>query len=108
MNRWTTSLATLIAICATGIAAPATAQGWGNSFSAGEARNASQNGQIRPLREVIRSLKREFGGSYLNAELFSKEGGGAEYHIDWVTEDGRKLRLIVDAESGRVTRSTGG
>jgi uncharacterized membrane protein YkoI len=103
-----TSLVILIAICASGIFAPASAQGWGNSFSAGQARDASQNGQIKPLREVIQNLKREFGGSYLNAELFSKQGGGAEYHIDWVTDDGRKLRLIVDAESGRVTRQTGG
>jgi len=108
MNRRMTSLAILIAICAMGVSVPASAQGWGNSFSAGEARDASENGRIKPLREVIQSLKREFGGSYLNAELFSKEGGGAEYHIDWVTDDGRKLRLIVDAESGRVTRSTGG
>ncbi len=108
MNRWTTLLLGLLALCAAGLAAPASAQGWGNSFSAGEARNASENGSIKPLREVIQDLKRQFGGSYLNAELFSREGGGADYHIDWITDDGRKLRLIVDAESGRVTSSTGG
>lgn len=108
MNGWKISLAALFALVAMGLIASASAQGWGNSFSAGQARDASQNGQIKPLRDVIRSLKRELGGSYLNAELFSKEGGGAEYHIDWVTDDGRKLTLIVDAESGRVTRSTGG
>lgn len=108
MNGWKISLAALFAILATGSGMSANTQGWGNSFSAGEARDASQNGRIKPLREVIQSLKREFGGSYLNAELFSKQGGGAEYHIEWVTDDGRKLRLIVDAESGRVTRTTGG
>ena len=108
MNRRTIFIAVVFALGMAGLSAPASAQGWGNSFSAGEARNASENGSIKPLRDVIQSLKRQFGGSYLNAELFSREGGGADYHIDWITDDGRKLRLIVDAESGRVTSSTGG
>ena len=98
----------LIAILALGTTMPASAQGWGNSFSPGQARNASQNGDVKPLREVIQKLKREFGGTHLSAELFSKQGGGAEYRIDWITEDGRKLRVIVDAQSGRVISSTGG
>ena len=98
----------LIAILALGTTMPASAQGWGKSFSPGQARNASQNGAVKPLREVIQKLKREFGGTHLSAELFSKQGGGAEYRIDWITEDGRKLRLIVDAQSGRVISSTGG
>ncbi|MEO9971754.1 MAG: hypothetical protein ABJG15_18300 [Hyphomonadaceae bacterium] len=108
MLRWVASFVMLIAISATSLVAPASGQGWGSSFSPGQARDASQNGDIKPLREVIQSLKRRFGGSHLNAELFSKRGGGAEYRIDWVTEDGRKLRLIVDAQSGRVISSTGG
>ncbi len=108
MYRWVASFVMLIAIAALGTTAPASAQGWGNSFSPGQARDASQNGDIKPLREVIQKLKREFGGSHLSAELFSKEGGGAEYRIDWITDDGRKLRLVVDAQNGRVISSTGG
>ena len=108
MYRWVASLIMLIAILALGTTMPASAQGWGNSFSPGQARNASQNGDVKPLREVIQKLKREFGGTHLSAELFAKQGGGAEYRIDWITEDGRKLRLIVDAQSGRVISSTGG
>jgi len=108
MNRSIASLILLVAVLAMGTSMPASAQGWGNSFSPGQARDASQSGDIKPLREVIQDLKQRFGGSYLNAELFSKQGGGAEYRIDWVTDDGRKLRLVVDAESGRVISSTGG
>lgn len=108
MHRWVSSLVMLIAVSAINVTVPAYGQGWGNSFSPGQARDASQNGDIKPLRDVIQSLKREFGGSYLNAELFSKDGGGAEYRIDWVTDDGRKLRLVVDAQTGRVISSTGG
>lgn len=108
MYRLIASLVMLIAVFGVSLAAPANAQGWGNSFSPGEARDASENGDIMHLREVIQILKNEFGGHHVGAELFSKSGGGAEYRIDWVTEDGRKLRLIVDAQNGRVISSTGG
>ncbi|MEL7129859.1 MAG: PepSY domain-containing protein [Pseudomonadota bacterium] len=86
----------------------AAAQNWGNSFSSGQARDARQNGDIVPLRDIIRRLQRQYGGRYLDADLVSRSGGGSEYRIDWITEDGRKVRFVVDAQTGRVTRSSAG
>ncbi len=87
---------------------PAIGQGWGQSFSPDQARDAVNKGDIVPLRDVFRMLKQRFGGYQLGAELFSKPGGGSEYHIDWMTRDGRKMQFIVDAQSGRITSSSGG
>lgn len=98
----------LFAVLTALLAPPVVAQGWGNSFSPGQARDARQNGDIVPLRDIIRRLEREHGGRYLNAELFSREGGGSEYRIDWITEDGRKVLFVVDAQTGRIIRTRGG
>ena len=77
------------------------------SWAAGDSRNARQNGDIIPLPNIIRQLKREHGGRHIDAELISKSGGGAEYHIAW-EKDGRKLLFVVDAKTGRVIRTRGG
>lgn len=77
------------------------------SWAPDDARNARQNGEIIPLAKIINQLKREHGGQYLEAELFSKPEGGSEYHIAW-EKDGRKLLFIVDAQSGAVVRTSGG
>ena len=78
------------------------------SWAPNDARNARQSGQIIPLRNIIRQLKQRYGGSYLNAELMSRGGGQSEYHIDWVTDDGRKMRFVVDAQNGRILRQSRG
>ena len=96
-----------IAMAAALAGGPALAQGWGNSFSPGQARDARQNGDIVPLRDIFRRLERQYGGYQLSAELFSKSGG-SEYRIDWMPEDGRKMRIRVDAQSGRITQASGG
>jgi uncharacterized membrane protein YkoI len=77
------------------------------SWAAGDARSARQNGDIIPLAKIIKQLKREHGGQYLEAELFSKPNGGSVYHIAW-EKNGRKLLFVVDAKSGNVIRSSGG
>ena len=89
-------------------ASPALAQGWRQSFSPDQARDAVTNGDIVPLRDIFRMLKQRFGGYQLGAELFSKPGGGSEYHIDWMTRDGHKMQFIVDAQTGQITSSEGG
>ena len=95
-------LASLFAIALLG--APAvSAQSWAPD----DARDARQNGDIIPLATIIRRLKSQHGGQYLGAELFSKPGGGSEYHVSW-EKNGRKLLFIVDAKSGRVIRTSGG
>ena len=100
----------LISIAATAILAgtPVIGQGWSQSFSPDQARDAVNNGDIIPLRDIFRMLKQRFGGSQLGAELFSKPGGGSEYHVDWLTRDGRKMQFVIDAQSGNITSSRGG
>ncbi|MEL6324871.1 MAG: PepSY domain-containing protein [Pseudomonadota bacterium] len=98
----------ILAVMAAAVAPVSMAQNWGQSFSPNQARDARQSGDIVPLRDIIRRLQRQHGGRYLDANLYSKSGGGSEYHIDWLTEDGRKVVFVVDARSGRVTSTRGG
>lgn len=103
MKRIFAPLAAL-ALLSTG---PAAAQGWGDSFSPGQARDAVRDGRTVPLSRIFSMLKQQYGGYQLGADLVSKRGGGAEYHIDWMTADGRKMRFVVDAQSGAITDRRG-
>jgi uncharacterized membrane protein YkoI len=82
--------------------------GWGNQFSPGQARDAVKEGRTVPLSRIFQSLKREYGGYQLGADLYSKDSGGAVYEIDWLTDDGRKVHVTVDAETGAVLDRRGG
>ncbi|MDP3459273.1 MAG: PepSY domain-containing protein [Hyphomonas sp.] len=83
-------------------------QGWGNQFSPGQARDAVKEGRTVPLSRIFQSLKREYGGYQLGADLYSKESGGAVYEIDWLTDDGRKVHVTVDAQTGAIIGRRGG
>lgn len=89
------------------MATPVSAQGWGNSFTPGEARDARRKGDIVPLSRIFQQLKSRYGGYQLDAELFSRPGGGSDYRIVWMTRDGRRMRFIVDAQTGRILSSSG-
>lgn len=85
------------------VAAPAaSAQDWMNQFSPGQARESVEKGRTVPLSQIFASLKKEYGGYQLGADLFRKDDGSAVYEIDWMTGDGRKAHFVVDAQSGRV------
>ena len=77
----------------------------GNSFTADEARNARDKGDVVPLRDIFRRLKQQHGGYQIDANLFNR-GGGQVYEIDWMTEKGERVRFTVDAKSGRVLSSS--
>ncbi|MEO0816942.1 MAG: hypothetical protein AAFX86_06490 [Pseudomonadota bacterium] len=78
------------------------------SFTPGDPRESGRAADIVPLREVFSRLKDRYGGYQLDAELFSTSGGGVEYRIEWMTGEGRRMRISVDARTGRITRSSGG
>ena len=93
----------LAAIVATSVAAlPASAQRGRDLTSqwapGGEEREEQQQ-QRRdvPLSSVIRDLRRQYGGQHLDASKV-----GDRYVIAWVTEDGRRLTIEVDAATGRT------
>src|SRR5690349_14866396 len=50
-----------------------------------------------PLNVVLRELKMRYGGQHLDAR---KEGD--RYVIAWLTGDGQRLTIEVDARSGRT------
>ena len=49
-----------------------------------------------PLGDVLRDLRSRYGGQHLDAR---KAGG--YYIIAWMTEDGRRLNIRVNASTGR-------
>ena len=95
--------AAIIAFAAlTAFALPAHAQGkWGNSFTADEARDARDKGDVMPLREIFRRLKSRFGGYQVDANLYNRDLGQV-YVVDWMTDKGERIRVTVDAKTGRI------
>ena len=84
---------------------PVMAQGkHGNSFSADEARNARDKGDVIPLRDIFRRLKNRYGGYQVDANLYNR-GGGQVYVIDWMTDKGERIQVTVDAKTGRILSS---
>jgi len=75
-------------------------QPFGNPFQRGDSwdRPRDQNTPQREvsLSDVLRDLRSKYGGQHLDAR---KAGG--YYMISWMTEDGRRLTLRVNASTGR-------
>lgn len=90
----------LAAMSVVGSPAPAQAQ-WGDSFTAGEARKARDQGKVVPLKDIFEQLRKRHGGYQLDAELYQKSGRQI-YVIDWMTEQGERVRVNVDARTGRI------
>lgn len=49
------------------------------------------------LSSVLREIKARYGGQHLDAQKM-----GDRYVISWITEDGRRLTIEVDANTGRI------
>jgi len=81
-------------------------QGYSSQWSPSEARDARERGQTIPLKDVFKMLKARYGGYQLDADLYSSRGG-LEYHISWMTKDGRKIDLVVDARTGQIRGERG-
>lgn len=81
--------------------------GAGGPLHAGErsdhelARQALQQGQVLPLRQVLDQVERAYQGQVLKIE-FEHEDGRYIYEIRLLQKDGRVAKLKVDAVDGRV------
>jgi uncharacterized membrane protein YkoI len=84
------------------VAPAASAQGWMNQFSPGQARDSRNQGHTVPLSQIFNNLKRQYGGYQLSADLYDKGNGKSVYEIDWMTGDGRKMHFVVDAQTGAI------
>ncbi len=70
---------------------------WGHRWDQDQARDGVQQGRIRPLGDIIRDLEGRYGGRLLGQELV-QNGQRPFYRIRWMTGDGRRLDLVVDAQ----------
>lgn len=82
--------------------------GAGGTLHAGErdhelAREALQQGQVLPLRQVLDKVEREYQGQVLKIE-FERDDGRYVYEIRLLQKDGRMAKLKVDAVDGRVLK----
>jgi hypothetical protein len=75
-------------------------QSFDNPFQRGDSWDSPRDdrGSQREvsLSDVLRDLRSKYGGQHLDAR---KSGG--YYMIAWMTEDGRRLNLRVNASTGR-------
>ncbi len=94
----------ILSICLVALVSPVTiaqVSGWqpGSSFDTKEARDARKNG-AKPLSEIKASLKAKYGGKMLDATFTNSQRD--TYRILWETGQGQRIKLEVDAATGRV------
>jgi uncharacterized membrane protein YkoI len=88
-------------LAAPGMPLPAAGQNQDrNSFTGQE----EQGGGCLPLKGVMRSVARQYGGRVLDAGL----GGDGVYVVRVLTGDGQVLDVAVDCGSGQVLGVRGG
>ena len=73
----------------------------------GGVRALKQAGRIIPLSQAIRAVEARIRGHLLDAGLESGADGRSTYRVRWAAADGRRLDVIVDAETGAVLRQEG-
>ena len=107
----TRALLFTVLLAAAALAAPAAAVAQpddkGDSLGAAwapqqdEARAGVRRGAQVPLSLVIMTIQRRLPGRMLDAGL-ENFGGRPIYRIRWLTNDGRRLDLLVDASTGAI------
>ena len=65
------------------------------------ARQALEQGRVLPLRTVLEKIERDYQGQALKVE-FEQDDGRFLYKIRLLQNDGRMVKLKVDAMDGRV------
>jgi uncharacterized membrane protein YkoI len=70
-------------------------------YTAGEARDQRQQGNVVPALRVISAVRQRYpGADVLDAEL---EGGASpRYVIKILTSDGRRVDVVADARTGQI------
>jgi uncharacterized membrane protein YkoI len=113
MHRLVVWLMAVASLCALGAVLPAMAGGAHNAHNERDkheerdhdrARRAVQAGQVMSLREVLTRLERSHPGKVLEVELEGEEGRWV-YELKVLQDDGRLIKLKVDARSGEVLKA---
>ena len=71
------------------------------------AREAVESGAVKPLKEILKAVRREYKGEVLDAQLLER-GGGWLYRIKVLAQDGQVYDVGVDGASGRIVDVQGG
>jgi uncharacterized membrane protein YkoI len=69
-----------------------------------DARRAVETGEIRPLADILNSVKGKLPGEVVGVRL-EREAGAWMYEFRVVDEKGRLFEIHVDAKSGEVERT---
>jgi len=79
----------------------ASAQNVQNNYSAGQARDARDSGDVMPALRAISIVRGRYpGAEVLNAQL--QGGSSPQYVVTILTREGRRVNVIVDARTGQV------
>lgn len=70
-------------------------------FTADQARDQRERGEIVPALRVISAVRRQYpGAEVLDAEL--ERGASPRYIIKILTADGRRVDVVADARTGQI------
>ena len=70
------------------------------------ARDVAQAGEVKPLSEVLHSVKAQVPGQVLDVQL-DKTGTPWTYQIRIRSEKGNVILVVVDAHSGKILSTKG-
>ncbi len=71
------------------------------------AREAVQSGQVKPLNQILKAVRKQYKGEVLDAQLLDL-GGMWVYRVRVLTKDGQVLDIAVDGQNGRIIDVQGG
>lgn len=81
--------------------AGAHAQDMRNNYSAGQARDARDSGDVLPALRAISIVRGRYpGAEVLNAQL--RGGSSPQWVVTILTREGRRVDVIVDARTGQI------
>ncbi len=66
-----------------------------------QARSGVRSGQFAPLGSVIAGIRQRIPGRQLDTGL-EYQAGRAVYRVRWMTSQGRRMDIVVDAASGAI------
>lgn len=75
-----------------------------------QARMALAEGKIMPLRAVLEKVEKEYGGQVVKIEFESEDEDEKVrwlYEIKLLQDSGNMLKLLVDAEDGKILKEKG-
>ena len=101
-RRYTLMLRRLLipALAALLVTTPALAQR-GDGFPSSQWDRRGDRGEEREREVSLNSVQRQLQGRY-GGQMLDAQKLGDRYIISWITKDGRRLTIEVDATNGRV------